>query len=46
MNKIEEAILSGKYDACTCQNFIQAISNVPGDSNCALIFFETIHKVL
>lgn len=45
MSKIEEAILSGKYDAETCQNFISAISNVPGDSNSSLIFFDTIQKV-
>lgn len=46
MNKIEEAIISGKYGADTCQNFIQAISNVPGDSNCAMVFFDTIQKVM
>ena len=46
MGKVEEVILSGKYDAATCQNLIAIISNVPGDSNCALIFFETIQKMV
>jgi len=46
MIKVEEAILSGNYDTATCQNLIQVISNVPGDSNCGLLFFETICKVV
>ena len=46
MGKVEEVILSGKYDVPTCQNLIKIISNVPGDANCALIFFETIQKVV
>ena len=46
MGKVEEVILSGKYDAPTCQNLVKIISNVPGDANCALIFFETIQKVV
>ena len=45
MNKVEEAILSEKNSPETCMNFIQAISNVPGDSNCSLIFMETVQKL-
>jgi len=45
MNKIDEAILSGQYSSETCQNFISVISNVPGDSTCALLFFSTIQNV-
>jgi hypothetical protein len=45
MEKVEEVILSGKYDPDTCQNLIKVISNVPGDSNCAMIFYDTILKV-
>lgn len=46
MVKVEEALLSGLYDVSTCQNLIQIIANVPGDSNCALLFFDTICKVV
>lgn len=45
MVKVEEALLSGQYDVATCQNFIRVISNVPGDSNSSMLFFETICKL-
>jgi hypothetical protein len=46
MVKVEQAILSQNYDTLTCKNLIKVISNVPGDSNCALLFLETIQKVV
>ena len=46
MVKVEEALLSGNYDVLTCQNLIKVISNVPGDSNCAMLFFDTMCKVI
>lgn len=45
MVKVEEAVLSGNYDVSTCQNLVKVISNVPGDSNCALLFFDAIVKI-
>ena len=37
--------MSGQYDVATCQNFIRVTSNAPGDSNCSLLFFDTICKL-
>ena len=46
MGKIEEALVSGKYSAETCLNFIKAIACVPSESTCATLFITTIQKVV
>ena len=45
MTKVEQSILSGNYDTPTCQSLIGVISNVPGDSNSALLFIDIILKI-
>jgi hypothetical protein len=45
MNKVEESILSKKFSNDTCIHLIEAISNVAGEANTVLLFYETITKL-
>ena len=45
MNKVQETVLSGKFSTDTCKHLINAIGNVAGDSETALILFQTIEEL-
>ena len=45
MNKVEENILSGNFSKETCSHFIMAISNISGEANNAITFFEIIERL-
>lgn len=34
------------FTPSTCHNLIKTIANVPGDSHCAMMFFETVENIM
>jgi hypothetical protein len=45
MNKVEESINSEKFSNDTCRHLIEAISNVSGEANTVILFYETIVRL-
>jgi hypothetical protein len=45
MNQVEVRVISGYFNPETSAELILAMSNVPGDANTAVAFFQTIERI-